>query len=189
MRGLLLSTFCNSRRERITPADAGTTKKGAFCPCYCRDHPRGCGDYSLSFLSSSSLCGSPPRMRGLLLKPTSDKARARITPADAGTTIIAILYGRTYEDHPRGCGDYRFTRKSEMLDGGSPPRMRGLRFGREMVRKKCQDHPRGCGDYARDSKDVRDRTGSPPRMRGLPYKIALGHKKGRITPADAGTTV
>ena len=49
----------------------------------------------------------------------------RITPADAGKTVIGLSYMQRHQDHPRGCGE-----NYEQLVGGvetlgSPPRMRG----------------------------------------------------------------
>ena len=44
-------------------------------------------------------------MRGKLLLLRLSRGRLRITPADAGKTIIRILSGNKLQDHPRGCGE------------------------------------------------------------------------------------
>ena len=71
--------------DRITPAYAG--KSGLVTPHVPvrKDHPRVCGEKSLSLPCSVLSRGSPPRMRG--------KAQSR-----ASTT-------RSSRDHPRVCGE------------------------------------------------------------------------------------
>ena len=50
--------------NRITPADAGKTTQSLSSGRSLRDHPRGCGENSVSRARSSVRPGSPPRMRG-----------------------------------------------------------------------------------------------------------------------------
>ena len=65
MRGLYATCAIPPFLKGITPAHAGTILR-AFAQVVCnRDHPRACGDYSLTHLPSLSVLGSPPRMRGL----------------------------------------------------------------------------------------------------------------------------
>ena len=47
----------------------------------------------------------PPRMRGKPIVGDILIFSVRITPADAGKTIIRILSGNKLQDHPRGCGE------------------------------------------------------------------------------------
>ena len=72
---------------RITPADAGKTILQHTRQQAEQDHPRGCGENMLLFMSLSPLVGSPPRMRGKLAVCRGDSVFDRITPADAGKTM------------------------------------------------------------------------------------------------------
>ena len=87
MRGKLGESKALAEQERITPADAGKTKRKCLTKLTKRDHPRGCGENSFSRTEVRLLIGSPPRMRG---KPWYERYIAgisRITPADAGKTL------------------------------------------------------------------------------------------------------
>ncbi|WP_289840524.1 hypothetical protein, partial [Faecalibaculum rodentium] len=53
----------------------------------------------------SSDGGSPPRMRGQDDLTGVSVRYVRITPADAGTSMAESGRRRTWQDHPRGCGD------------------------------------------------------------------------------------
>ena len=75
--------FCELR---ITPADAGKTRYFVLFHLVQQDHPRGCGENSSFFITSTNISGSPPRMRGKRTNLLSVYSFARITPADAGKT-------------------------------------------------------------------------------------------------------
>ena len=69
MRGALTGNPKTSGSARIIPADAGSTSRpAAQCP-HEGDHPRGCGEHSLTEDGPSRLDGSSPRMRGALVGP------------------------------------------------------------------------------------------------------------------------
>ena len=84
VRGTGRSRAASSRGKRITPACAGNSVPVAGDAGYVGDHPRVCGEQLQSMLSTDTIVGSPPRVRGtddLLL----DKGRqGGITPACAG---------------------------------------------------------------------------------------------------------
>ena len=70
--------------DRITPAYAGKRVDLANtgkCP---RDHPRVCGEKFRGARFRDRRMGSPPRMRGKVLKTPNGEATERITPAYAG---------------------------------------------------------------------------------------------------------
>ena len=109
----------------ITPADAGTSPPKRSIAHGYEDHPRGCGDKFILDSRFGQGIGSPPRMRGQAVLIPACFTGYRITPADAGTSLLQPFPGKVPQDHPRGCGD-----KSAALPGleakdGSPPRMRG----------------------------------------------------------------
>ena len=113
---------------RLTPANAGTT-----CVTRCGSpstgaHPRECGDDGRPCPWSSALGGSPPRMRGRRAMVWAQNCRARLTPANAGTTYLAPTAARDAKAHPRECGDDHTCRPSNSSMIGSPPRMRGRPF-------------------------------------------------------------
>ena len=90
----------------------------------------------------------------------------RITPAYAGKRKMEKLGVKTYEDHPRLCGEKSSKRHDGVIPPGSPPPMRGkvvlsaafaagvgitpayagksfsIRWGIFFL----QDHPRLCGE-------------------------------------------
>ncbi len=86
MRGKRFRTHTHIPTCRITPADAGKTKRFGQFRLLFEDHPRGCGENRLTQRHNQRYRGSPPRMRG---KPQTALCRIcqrRITPADAGKT-------------------------------------------------------------------------------------------------------
>ena len=107
-----------------SPAYAGKRTSCAFSHHSPRDHPRLCGEK----LMRSSTCfssGSPPPMRGkgdlwiAHLRPT------RITPAYAGKSVKLYELFFCRRDHPRLCGEKRWSDDTACKVPGSPPPMRG----------------------------------------------------------------
>ena len=208
MRGKPFILKALSWVARITPAGAGKTAKKRVRRRYTRDHPRGCGENFAEILSLEGGAGSPPRMRGKRWGVQNGWLSDRITPADAGKTLL--FFGGQYvvRDHPRGCGENQTHPQTRQSKTGSPPRMRGKRFAFGQLRPRAgitpadagktrlelhenkldKDHPRGCGENTLTSAAYPKLLGSPPRMRGKPYS-ACGIGAFRwITPADAGKT-
>ena len=153
--------------------------------------------------------GSPPRMRGKHYDEFNIMKYLRITPADAGKTVLPYNQHRSAGDHPRGCGENRKLWLYIVKKGGSPPRMRGKLYCFISVRRNNRitpadagktfqsylaqnagkDHPRGCGENRGWLTWSTATTGSPPRMRGKPHYNSSLIVRERITPADAGKTV
>ena len=73
--------------------------------------------------------GSPPPMRGKDLDLTGRIVGTRITPAHAGKRCFQIRHSRLHRDHPRPCGEKIDENKRKVVDGGSPPPMRGKGAG------------------------------------------------------------
>ena len=86
MRGKRANPLCVPRKPGITPADAGKTLVRSVKSSSPQDHPRGCGENATKPFTVSAIAGSPPRMRGKLLRQCSYRSLSRITPADAGKT-------------------------------------------------------------------------------------------------------
>ncbi len=188
MRGRRPRLHTKNRKQRLTPANAGTTWPG----------------------QSITLCtlGSPPRMRGRPRLVVLRLDNGRLTPANAGTTRIGVLTSRPFGAHPRECGDDRLRSVLGMRRAGSPPRMRGRHRLSEPGHHRggltpanagttscaafswClgQAHPRECGDDSNLLGRVYAGPGSPPRMRGRHGRAPCGRGGRGLTPANAGTT-
>ena len=115
MRGKQLDINNHTPRYRITPADAGKTLYSLSSCAVCADHPRGCGENTVTTISHTHNIGSPPRMRGKLFKPVDALMGLRITPADAGKTNIVGFGFDRWKDHPRGCGENAWTANCRMF--------------------------------------------------------------------------
>ena len=186
MRGKLNRITEIAMAGRITPADAGKTKRLMVDSFGDMDHPRGCGENYLVMSLVDITIGSPPRMRGKRRTCPAAWAQRRITPADAGKTQYRSLSRISAEDPPRGCGENLPASYRQAAGKGSPPRMRGKQLvhflhgstpritpadaGKTFVfsswRQQQQDHPRGCGENCIQHSRFRKLGGSPPRMRG-----------------------
>ncbi len=147
-------------------------------------------------------------MRGLPVGREKKNWTIGITPACAGTTSSdnEIFWSRW--DHPRVCGDYLSEEEERFINGGSPPRVRGLLAVLQRIMRligitpACAgttetlfnraagpgDHPRVCGDYVGVPGFTVPPAGSPPRVRGLLDDQPVGPRHAGITPACAGTT-
>ena len=84
MRGKATINQLRQAFQGITPAHAGKSTLGSVPECWCRDHPRACGEKAPEGGSLTALLGSPPRMRGKAIVGEKFGLFARITPAHAG---------------------------------------------------------------------------------------------------------
>ncbi len=113
------------KRERFTPACAGTTgvEPGDARPPAV--HPRMRGDNSVSASERSRPSGSPPHARGQLVCTREGFRCRRFTPACAGTTIALSSPSQSRSVHPRMRGDNSVVPSSSNTSRGSPPHARG----------------------------------------------------------------
>ena len=88
MRGAHTSQRVNSRICGIIPAYAGSTWLWCVAVVLAWDHPRVCGEHFVSVISTVSLPGSSPRMRGARVVRCLAVAPSGIIPAYAGSTAI-----------------------------------------------------------------------------------------------------
>ena len=72
---------------RITPACAGKTLVRLSLSTRIKDHPRVCGENTNGLDEYIEGKGSPPRVRGKLLRIQHIRQRGGITPACAGKTL------------------------------------------------------------------------------------------------------
>ena len=190
----------------ITPAYAGKRPSAPLQRACGRDHPRVCGEKWGGVLKEAARKGSPPRMRGKVVRVFHLSYVQGITPAYAGKSLWPYRYGRLRQDHPRVCGEKWYPVEPYYFWGGSPPRMRGKgavrlvlsrevritpayagkRHERSLCRTNRRDHPRVCGEKPDFSGLPPFLQGSPPRMRGKAFRPAVIARWYGITPAYAG---
>ena len=114
-----------SNRVRITPACAGKTFHRATGARRAQDHPRVCGENTMSAQLSMCPTGSPPRVRGKQAELLHIVIESRITPACAGKTPEGDPLSLRKRDHPRVCGENNRCHAVGVDYIGSPPRVRG----------------------------------------------------------------
>ena len=110
---------------RITPAHAGKRTRSwrAYgCPW---EHPRACGEKTLTEEDFDPNWGSPPRMRGKEENGRAEGPGRGITPAHAGKSASHGFSVLLPKDHPRACGEKLTKFYPVIRSQGSPPRMRG----------------------------------------------------------------
>ena len=112
MRGKEVRALGETLEKGITPAYAGKSYQSIHGGKNCQDHPRLCGEKLLHLNWLCVLVGSPPPMRGKVVKKFPRCAPIGITPAYAGKSRFAHYGERGERDHPRLCGEkYRSTRR------------------------------------------------------------------------------
>ena len=90
----------------ITPACAGSTNPRQSIRRDNQDHPRVCGEYYVCLGPPFLFEGSPPRVRGVLVRLCALSYWMGITPACAGSTYFPVGLPNFVRDHPRVCGEY-----------------------------------------------------------------------------------
>ena len=131
MRGKGIAIRAKTSNMRITPAYAGKSPVITRNIPFPRDHPRLCGEKTLTKHFIRLTTGSPPPMRGKVGWLTTAAGKFGITPAYAGKREYSYDITSFYKDHPRLCGEKISHALLMMLDRGSPPPMRG---------KVCSSH-------------------------------------------------
>ena len=86
VRGKHGKTFMIAVVFRITPAGAGKTALTDKLQSTGEDHPRRCGENSMSLSSRTTKVGSPPQVRGKHRCRRMNRQAIGITPAGAGKT-------------------------------------------------------------------------------------------------------
>ena len=146
MQGKVHRPVAAGIRLRITSACAGKRLSILIEPFADKDHPRMCGEKSISRVSVRRAMGSPPHVRGKVFSGSLSRA--------------------SIQDHPRMCGEKKGSMPSKDGVLGSPPHVRGkvkLRARWESDRRitpacagkrsrfryssrRRRDHPRMCGE-------------------------------------------
>ena len=125
VRGKDMAHLFDPALDGITPACAGKSAVSTSLIFLRRDHPRMCGEKLALFYRPFFQQGSPPHVRGKEKRSTAKTPRNRITPACAGKSRLLLRSRPTCWDHPRMCGEKRFSAGFHLFGRGSPPHVRG----------------------------------------------------------------
>ena len=112
-------------RTGIIPACAGNTCGGGTRRSRKRDHPRMCGEHSVSWFTACAVSGSSPHVRGTLWASFRRRANTGIIPACAGNTVAHPCAIVSVRDHPRMCGEHFMAVNNGSALAGSSPHVRG----------------------------------------------------------------
>ena len=191
----------------IIPARAGSRGQPVFDRVGVRDHPRACGEQSMSVFIPSIKVGSSPRVRGAVAALAVHDAVDGIIPARAGSSQPYSMSCRCLGDHPRVCGEQLMDEIKLKPCPGSSPRARGAVNGaygarchvgiiparagssRPIRTSGCAiwGHPRVCGEQSRFRSSAPLRSGSSPRVRGAGRHYPQADQPQGIIPACAGS--
>ena len=206
MRGKAAAHILPVPSARITPACAGKRAFQKKNLCIPWDHPRVCGEKEWKDISTKSIIGSPPRVRGKVRLRSLQLLLRGITPACAGKRLLLVVLLRPFWDHPRVCGEKARCTAGIFPVSGSPSRVRGkenvdtYKRRHSRITPACagkrqlalvtnvpnRDHPRVCGEKTGLSSRISPCGGSPPRVRGKVATLTFFRLFSGITPACAG---
>ena len=105
MRGRVPNTCVTTTCCGITPAYAGKRSVKDLGAGGLWDHPRVCGEKLNKAIKLKHAGGSPPRMRGRVMRCSICQRGSGITPAYAGKRLPLSLSLIPCRDHPRVCGE------------------------------------------------------------------------------------
>ena len=91
MRGTVPFWPCLPGAHRITPAYAGNRGGRTVVNSNQGDHPRVCGEQNIGCYAQRVFGGSPPRMRGTVVRVKASALSVRITPAYAGNSPAVLV--------------------------------------------------------------------------------------------------
>ena len=128
VRGALLRLLIAATIGGIIPACAGSTALLTVDSSTSGDHPRMCGEHSLSKSIVMLKEGSSPHVRGALPACPPRSSLSGIIPACAGSTFSYAKWTPNTRDHPRMCGEHDGVQAILTTDKGSSPHVRGAPF-------------------------------------------------------------
>ena len=208
MRGAPLGLERPQPRHGIIPACAGSTHHGGRRLDEHGDHPRMCGEHTLTARGWIATEGSSPHVRGAPRHHHRDGVQRGIIPACAGSTTAPHTRQVPTRDHPRMCGEHSYNSLTCSRLLGSSPHVRGApRHQRHKgdlqgiipacagstatsssIAFEHRDHPRMCGEHENWAKDKLPEEGSSPHVRGAHHDGRYWTYNTGIIPACAGST-
>ncbi len=92
----------------LIPAGAGSGGPARRSAPWCRAHPRGCGERTVTHAERGPVVGSSPRVRGAVLGHSLRPVQHGLIPAGAGSGVGHVFLLEGAWAHPRGCGERVF---------------------------------------------------------------------------------
>ncbi len=155
-----------------------------------------------------SVRGTAPRLRGALGGEILLQLLDRNSPAPAGSTNSRSTEARTTSEQPRACGEHSPSPSCSRILSGTAPRLRGapvLGGAQVLLRRNspapagstaarpcgqtpAAEQPRACGEHSNTIELPTGVSGTAPRLRGARAAPAQRARRGRNSPAPAGST-
>ena len=161
VRGAVRDALATVDDVGIIPAHAGSSHPSSRYRRCSRDHPRACGEQTLTAALVSSAMGSSPRVRGAVCRCVCGICRVGIIPARAGSSTDRCAATSWRRDHPRACGEQFSLRMAQLVLSGSSPRVRGAGSGLEQRGRHRGIIPARAGSRSRESRSSNSRKDHP----------------------------
>ena len=107
------------------PARAGEPGCAAPATCTRGVYPRACGGTFSAVVTTATMAGLSPRVRGNLIADVDDGAQCGSIPARAGEPVVLKSFNRALKVYPRACGGTHRHRSATTSSTGLSPRVRG----------------------------------------------------------------
>ena len=104
------------------------------------DHPRMCGEHTVTAVDAMMDGGSSPHVRGARIVSLARFSTTGIIPACAGSTHLRQSAWPVDRDHPRMCGEHDAVPELSACDSGSSPHVRGAHFENSIIPRKRKDN-------------------------------------------------
>ena len=191
---------------RFTPTCVGNANAKDAHHRFPPVHPHVCGECLFSAGTSTSPCGSPPRVWGMLHMNGWRIVGLRFTPTCVGNAAAAPPRAPRCTVHPHVCGECRRESIEHAPCLGSPPRVWGMRprrsrppwgsrftptcvgnaEGTQARLHRGSVHPHVCGECRRAGPAWWACHGSPPRVWGMQHAAFEPRFQPRFTPTCVG---
>ncbi len=131
---------------RFIPTGVGNTITISGVPTGGAVHPHGCGEHVPTWMITSTMRGSSPRVWGTPGQSSPQDRSPRFIPTGVGNTprsrrpisIIAV--------HPHGCGEHFLVDTTTQMTAGSSPRVWGTHLRARRVQANHRFIPTGVGN-------------------------------------------
>ena len=133
--------------------------------------------------------GSSPLTRGARGLRVRRWPAVRLIPAHAGSTFRCGVEARPVRAHPRSRGEHRRPRRHDRRVLRLIPAHAGSTAILKPITVDTRAHPRSRGEHDRGTFQCGESSGSSPLTRGAPVVDTMAHRRRRLIPAHAGSTV
>ena len=206
--GILFQMFLALDSKRFIPTRVGNTYSIHDVGCCGLVHPHACGEYRSADECAHKVCGSSPRVWGILVIGLVHRGEGRFIPTRVGNTHRRVRAAGWAAVHPHACGEYIANIADLVRDPGSSPRVWGIlwqaagrcpasrfiptRVGNtsamDTTARWASVHPHACGEYRAKTCPVCGRAGSSPRVWGIRDVGAPIASFKRFIPTRVGNT-